>query len=358
MTIAVGDHLPQVEFLSKTADGTQKLSTDVIFAGRKVVLFALPGAFTPTCSRNHLPGYIANIDAIKAKGVDSVVCVTVNDVHVVDAWAEHTGAKGKITMLADDNGVFTKAVGMNKFLPRFRHGRTLTPLFHDRRQRRGAPDQPRGKTRRQRLRRGYDPGAVVIFSSPLRGRRKTLVNCTLQSLTLERRHALAGQFIGPLVFGVARVALHPVPGDVMRREGRIQPLPQLHILHRLLVGGFPAIALPAVNPLGDAVFDVGRVHMHLHLAGPLEGFKRRDGAHEFHAVVGGLGFAAGKFLARAVEGKNGAPAAGAGISRTRAIRMNDDLVGCHEAAATARSSRGNLNDTFSSRSTTFSTVTS
>ena len=162
MTIAVGDHLPQVEFLSKTGDGTQKLSTDVIFAGRKVVLFALPGAFTPTCSRNHLPGYIANIDAIKAKGVDSVVCVTVNDVHVVNAWAEHTGAKGKITMLADDNGAFTKAVGMNKFLPRFRHGRTLTALFHDRRQRRGAPDQPRGQTRRQRLRRGYDPGAVVI----------------------------------------------------------------------------------------------------------------------------------------------------------------------------------------------------
>ncbi|MEP7172986.1 MAG: peroxiredoxin [Aestuariivirga sp.] len=117
MTIAVGDRLPQVEFLSMTGDGPQKLSTDVIFAGRKVVLFALPGAFTPTCSRNHLPGYIANIDAIKAKGVDSVVCVTVNDVHVVNAWAEHTGAKGKITMLADDNGVFTKAVGMNRFYP-------------------------------------------------------------------------------------------------------------------------------------------------------------------------------------------------------------------------------------------------
>jgi peroxiredoxin len=117
MTIAVGDHLPQVEFLSMTGDGAQKLSTDVIFAGRKVVLFALPGAFTPTCSRNHLPGFIENVESIKAKGVDSVVCVTVNDVHVVNAWAEHTGAKGKITMLADDNGKFTKAVGMNKFYP-------------------------------------------------------------------------------------------------------------------------------------------------------------------------------------------------------------------------------------------------
>jgi peroxiredoxin len=117
MTIAIGDHLPQVEFLTMTGDGQQKVSTDVIFAGRNVVLFALPGAFTPTCSRNHLPGFLANIEAIKAKGVDSVVCVTVNDIHVVNAWAKHTGAEGKITMLADDNGKFTKAVGMNKFYP-------------------------------------------------------------------------------------------------------------------------------------------------------------------------------------------------------------------------------------------------
>jgi peroxiredoxin len=81
------------------------------------VLFAVPGAFTPTCSRNHLPGFLNNIEAIKAKGVDSVVCVTVNDIHVVNAWAKHTGAEGKITMLADDNGKFTKAVGMIRFFP-------------------------------------------------------------------------------------------------------------------------------------------------------------------------------------------------------------------------------------------------
>ena len=117
MTIAIGDHLPEVEFLMMTGDGQQKVSTDVIFAGRKVVLFAVPGAFTPTCSRNHLPGFLSNVEAIKAKGVDSVVCVTVNDIHVVNAWAKHTGAEGKITMLADDNGKFTKAVGMSKFFP-------------------------------------------------------------------------------------------------------------------------------------------------------------------------------------------------------------------------------------------------
>ena len=117
MTIAIGDRLPPVEFLMMTGDGQQKVSTDVIFAGRKVVLFAVPGAFTPTCSRNHLPGFLSNVEAIKAKGVDAVVCVTVNDIHVVNAWAKHTGAEGKIMMLADDNGKFTKAVGMNRFFP-------------------------------------------------------------------------------------------------------------------------------------------------------------------------------------------------------------------------------------------------
>jgi glutaredoxin/glutathione-dependent peroxiredoxin len=117
MTIAIGDHLPKVEFLTMTADGQQKLSTDVVFAGRKVVLFAVPGAFTPTCSMNHLPGFLKNVEAIKAKGVDTIVCVTVNDVHVVNAWARHTGAEGKILMLADDNGKFSKAVGLSKFFP-------------------------------------------------------------------------------------------------------------------------------------------------------------------------------------------------------------------------------------------------
>ena len=117
MTIAIGDHLPQVEFLMMTGDGQQKVSTDVIFAGRKVVLFAVPGAFTPTCSRNHLPGFLSNVEAIKAKGVDTLVCVTMNDIHVVNAWAKHMGTEGKITMLADDNGKFTKAVGMNRFFP-------------------------------------------------------------------------------------------------------------------------------------------------------------------------------------------------------------------------------------------------
>jgi glutaredoxin/glutathione-dependent peroxiredoxin len=112
MTIKIGDSLPQVEFNTMTADGQQKLSTDVVFAGRKVVLFAVPGAFTPTCSMNHLPGFLTHFDAIKAKGVDSIVCTSVNDVHVMSAWAKHSGAEGKILMLADGNAEFAKACGL------------------------------------------------------------------------------------------------------------------------------------------------------------------------------------------------------------------------------------------------------
>ena len=113
MTIKPGDKLPAAEFSVMTADGQQKLSTDVIFGGRKVVLFALPGAFTPTCSMNHLPGFLAACDSIKAKGIDTIACTSVNDVHVMNAWGKASGADGKIMMLADGNGDFARAVGLS-----------------------------------------------------------------------------------------------------------------------------------------------------------------------------------------------------------------------------------------------------
>ena len=113
MTIKPGDKLPAAEFNVMTADGQQKLSTDVVFAGRKVVLFGLPGAFTPTCNMNHLPGFLLAYDDIKAKGVDTIACTSVNDVHVMTAWAKATGSKGKIMMLADGNAGFAKAVGLD-----------------------------------------------------------------------------------------------------------------------------------------------------------------------------------------------------------------------------------------------------
>lgn len=116
MTIKPGEKLPAAEFSVMTADGQQKMPTDVIFSGRKVVLFAVPGAFTPTCSMNHLPGFVAAADDIKAKGVDTIACVSVNDVHVMNAWGKASGADGKIMMLADGNADFAKAVGLESDL--------------------------------------------------------------------------------------------------------------------------------------------------------------------------------------------------------------------------------------------------
>ena len=113
MTIKIGDRLPAVEFISFNNDGQMKLSTDQVFADKTVVLFAVPGAFTPTCSANHLPGFLEQADAIKAKGVDTIACTAVNDHHVMKAWSKHSGADGKILMLADGNGIFAKAVGLD-----------------------------------------------------------------------------------------------------------------------------------------------------------------------------------------------------------------------------------------------------
>jgi peroxiredoxin len=112
MTISVGDRLPDAKFRVMTPDGVVEKSTADIFAGKKIVLFAVPGAFTPTCHRNHLPGYVEQEAAIKAKGVDEIAVVSVNDVFVMDAWSKATGGEGKILFLADGAGLFTQAVGL------------------------------------------------------------------------------------------------------------------------------------------------------------------------------------------------------------------------------------------------------
>lgn len=112
MTISVGDRLPDVKFRVMTPDGAVEKSTADVFADKKVVLFAVPGAFTPTCHKNHLPGYIEQVGAIKAKGVDTIAVVSVNDHHVMGAWAKATGGEDKILFLADGAAIFTKAVGL------------------------------------------------------------------------------------------------------------------------------------------------------------------------------------------------------------------------------------------------------
>jgi peroxiredoxin len=113
MTIAVGDTLPAATFKVRTADGLGDVGTEQLCSGKKVVLFAVPGAFTPTCTAKHLPSFLEHLDQLKAKGVDTVACVSVNDAFVLDAWAKANAADGKVLMLADGNATFTKAIGMD-----------------------------------------------------------------------------------------------------------------------------------------------------------------------------------------------------------------------------------------------------
>ncbi|MBX9452232.1 MAG: peroxiredoxin [Mesorhizobium sp.] len=113
MTIAVGQKLPDVSLKTMTEDGMKDMNTADIFAGKKVVLFGVPGAFTPTCSNNHLPGYLENYDAILARGVDTIAVVAVNDAFVMSAWARFTGGEGKLLYLADGSGDFAKATGLD-----------------------------------------------------------------------------------------------------------------------------------------------------------------------------------------------------------------------------------------------------
>jgi peroxiredoxin len=112
MSISVGDKIPEANLMVSTDDGPKPATTGELFGGKKVVMFAVPGAFTPTCSARHLPGFVDHIDAFKAKGIDEVLCLSVNDAFVMGAWGKDQNAGGKVTMVADGNGDFTKAMGL------------------------------------------------------------------------------------------------------------------------------------------------------------------------------------------------------------------------------------------------------
>lgn len=112
MTIQVGERIPSSTLVKVTEAGPDQISTDDFFAGRTVALFSVPGAFTPTCSAKHLPGFVEKADELKAKGVDEIASTAVNDAFVMDAWGKSAGVEGKVTMLADGNGDFVKALGL------------------------------------------------------------------------------------------------------------------------------------------------------------------------------------------------------------------------------------------------------
>jgi glutaredoxin/glutathione-dependent peroxiredoxin len=111
-TIKVGDTIPSLKLMIGTTDGPKEVATDDLFKGKKVVLFAVPGAFTPTCSAKHLPGFVQNAAELKAKGVDMVVCMAVNDAFVMSAWGRDQGVGEDIVMLADGSAALTKALGL------------------------------------------------------------------------------------------------------------------------------------------------------------------------------------------------------------------------------------------------------
>ena len=122
MSIKVGDKLPQATFTTMGPDGPKPITTDEIFKGKTVGLFAVPGAFTPTCSAKHLPGFKQKAAELKAKGVDTLACVSVNDVFVMNAWGKDQGVGDDILMLADGNGDFTKAIGLELDASKFGMG--------------------------------------------------------------------------------------------------------------------------------------------------------------------------------------------------------------------------------------------
>ena len=111
--IKVGEKIPSQKLRKVTPGGVDEVSSDDFFRGRKVVLFSLPGAFTPTCSKGHLPGYVAKAEEIKQRGVGEIACLSVNDAHVMRAWGEQHGTGEKVTMLADGNADFTRALGLD-----------------------------------------------------------------------------------------------------------------------------------------------------------------------------------------------------------------------------------------------------
>ena len=112
MAIKAGDRMPSGTLKTMTKDGPKDVTTDELFKGKKVVLFSVPGAFTPTCDAKHLPGFVQLAEQIRAKGIDTIACMAVNDVFVMNAWGKHSGVADKIVMLADGNGHYAKALGL------------------------------------------------------------------------------------------------------------------------------------------------------------------------------------------------------------------------------------------------------
>ena len=209
--IQVGDRLPAANLKRLTAEGIKDVPVAELTRGKKVVLFAVPGAFTPTCSEQHLPGFLQQAEAFKAKGIDAIVCVAVNDPFVLNAWDKASAIDGQIELLSDGNAEFTKALGLDFDAQRGRPRHPLEALRHGGRRRRGQDAAGRGRPEpgREEQRPGdpRDPLAGGLRRGPSRPDR------------------LARELVGALVVGVAAVAPDPAPFDPMTAERRLQRAP-------------------------------------------------------------------------------------------------------------------------------------
>ena len=224
MTIKIGDTLPNATFRMVTADGPKPVTTQEYFAGRRIVLFGLPGAFTPTCHKNHLPGFIAEEAAIKAKGIDAIAMTSVNDHHVLAAWAKATGAEGHIDFLADGSAEFRQGGGPQLRRGAERPGRALAPLFGADRGRNRQAAQHRGDDGQGRpVGRSAHPGAA-LGAGPKRNRRVFPLHRASRGPPPPLRGggwAQAGQGDAPLlprVFagkGTARSAVEGAPPEML-----------------------------------------------------------------------------------------------------------------------------------------------
>ena len=256
MTIKVGDQIPEGKFRVMTAEGPGWKTTDEVFKGKKVVLFAVPGAFTPTCHKNHLPGFLQNAAAIKGKGIDAIAVTAVNDVFVMTAWKDATGAEGKIEFLADGNGDFAKAIDLTMDgsagglgLRSKRYSMLVENGVVKKLNIEEAPGKAetsgadallkqlyiccsafrRAFKRPARMSASDVRAAIAIFRASAAQVRSRVRPAAGHDLV----HGFVGELIGALVEVVAGMAAHPVPADLVARGGGIEPLPQVGILDRL-----------------------------------------------------------------------------------------------------------------------------
>ena len=323
MTIQVGDKIPSATLKQMTPEGPKDITTDELFRGKKVALFAVPGAFTPACSQRHLPGYVDKAADIKAKGVDEIVCVAVNDVFVMTAWGKEQRAEGKVRMLADGSGDFVRALGLELDLSKMGLGtrsKRYSMLVDNGVVKSLNVEQQPGQVEGFR-RRGDAAGALGPARRSLYPR-VSAEGCFPQLSSAMRARAIASarSFSGWPEWPRTHSQVDDVPG----RRG-IEPLPKIDILDRLLVGGQPVPPLPAVYPFGDAVAQILAVAVEPDAARPLQRFEPGDRRHHLHAVVGRLGVIAAQFLFDLAIAQYRGPAARARVAAASPVGEDLDI---------------------------------